>query len=106
MKTHSARVWLTDIRDEIAGIRSLTREADLAVFSTSWPMKRAVEHALLIIAEAAKNLPQRMKDGRPEVPWHNIMDLVICCGINIVMSVQKYCGQLSRRNRWRSLTEP
>ena len=38
-------------------------------------MKRAVEHALLIIAEAAKNLPQSMKDARPEVPWRKIHGL-------------------------------
>jgi len=69
MNTRSPRVWLIDIREEIAGIQGLTKEADLAAFSASWAMKRAVEHALLIVAEAAKNLPQSMKDARPEVPW-------------------------------------
>ena len=72
MNTRSPRVWLIDIREEIAGIQGLTKEADLAAFSASWAMKRAVEHALLIIAEAAKNLPQSMKEARPEVPWQQI----------------------------------
>jgi uncharacterized protein with HEPN domain len=75
MNTRSPRVWLIDIREEIAGIRGLTKEADLAAFSASWAMKRAVEHALLIVAEAAKNLPQSMKDARPEVPWQKIHGL-------------------------------
>lgn len=34
-----------------------------------------VEHALLIIAEAAKNLPSEMKSARPEVAWHKIHGL-------------------------------
>ena len=55
MNTRSPRVWLIDIREEIAGIQGLTKEADIAAFSASWAMKRAVKHALLIIAEAAKN---------------------------------------------------
>ena len=75
MNTRSPRVWLIDIREEIAGIQGLTKEADFAAFSASWAMKRAVEHALLIVAEAAKNLPQSMKDARPEVPWQKIHGL-------------------------------
>lgn len=72
---HSPRVWLVDIREEIAGIRDLTRNATQAGFTESWAMKRAVEHALLIIAEAAKNLPAPMKEARPEVAWHKIHGL-------------------------------
>lgn len=69
------RVWLVDIRDEIAGIRNLTKNATGPEFVQSWAMKRAVEHALLIIAEAAKNLPAPMKETRPEVAWHKIHGL-------------------------------
>ena len=71
----SARVWLVDIRAEIAGIQGLTKGADLATFSANWGMKRAVEHALLIIAEAAKHLPENMKQVRPDVPWAKIHGL-------------------------------
>ena len=71
----SARVWLVDIRAEIAGIRELTKAATQAEFATSWAMKRAVEHALLIIAEAAKHLPAEMKASRPEVEWPKIHGL-------------------------------
>jgi uncharacterized protein with HEPN domain len=72
MATHSPRLWLLDIREEIAGIKDLTAGADVSTFSKSWAMKRAVEHALLIIAEAAKILPETMKGARPEVPWQKI----------------------------------
>ncbi|HZZ62785.1 MAG TPA: HepT-like ribonuclease domain-containing protein [Roseiarcus sp.] len=75
MIARSPRVWLIDIREEIEGIRGLTKDADLHAFVASWGMKRAVEHALLIIAEAAKHLPQSMKDARPEVPWSKIHGL-------------------------------
>jgi uncharacterized protein with HEPN domain len=71
----STRVWLVDIRTEIAGIRELTKDATGAEFAGSWAMKRAVEHALLIIAEAAKHLPAEMKATRPEVEWHKIHGL-------------------------------
>jgi uncharacterized protein with HEPN domain len=71
----SPRIWPVDIRGEIAGIRELTRNATEAEFGNSWAMKRAVEHALLIIAEAAKNLPAPMKEARPEVAWPKIHGL-------------------------------
>lgn len=75
MPTRSPRVWLVDIRTEIAGIRELTKDADLAAFAASWAMKRAVQHALLIIAEAAKHLPPELKTTHPQVPWARIHGL-------------------------------
>ncbi len=53
MPVRSVRIRLTDIREEIAGIRSLTKNSTAESFGTDWAMKRAVQHALLIIAEAA-----------------------------------------------------
>jgi uncharacterized protein with HEPN domain len=38
-------------------------------------MKRAIEHALLIVAEAAKQLPPEMKASQPDVPWQKIHGL-------------------------------
>jgi uncharacterized protein with HEPN domain len=75
MQERSPRVWLIDIRAEIAGIRELTANVELATFAGSWGMKRAVEHGLLIIAEAAKHLPESLKETRPEVPWERIHGL-------------------------------
>jgi uncharacterized protein with HEPN domain len=75
MARHSARVWLVDICGEISGIRELIKGADLATFASNWAMKRAVEHALLIVAEAAKHLPSEMKESQPNVPWQKIHGL-------------------------------
>jgi uncharacterized protein with HEPN domain len=50
MAARSFRIRLSDIREEIAGIRGLTKDADAESFAANWAMKRAVEHALLIIA--------------------------------------------------------
>ena len=75
MPERSLRVWLVDIRTEIAGIRELTANVESATFASSWGMKRAVEHGLLIIAEAAKHLPASLKATRPEVPWEKIHGL-------------------------------
>ena len=38
-------------------------------------MKRAVQHALLIIAEAARHIPIELKETQPQVPWHKIHGL-------------------------------
>lgn len=75
MQPRSLRVRLVDIREEIAGISQLTKGASPTAFAASWGMKRAVEHGLLIIAEAAKHLPTTLKDTRPEVPWLKIHGL-------------------------------
>ena len=75
MTPYSFRIRLTDIRAEIAGIRELTKDADADRFSASWAMMCAVQHALLIIAEAAKHIPPELKDTRPEVPWQKIHGL-------------------------------
>ena len=75
MQERAVRVRLMDIRAEITGIRELTANADFETFANSWGMKRAIEHGLLIIAEAAKHLSPSLKELRPEVPWEKIHGL-------------------------------
>ena len=94
MQERAARVWLIDIRAEIAGIRELTARAEFATFADSWAMKRAVEHGLLISAEAAKHLPASLKQAYPEVPWEKSTGWAICSGTNTGALIRKYCGQL------------
>jgi uncharacterized protein with HEPN domain len=75
MPARSVRIRLIDIREEIAGIRSLTKHATAQSFGADWVMKRAVQHALLIISEATRHIPDDLKNARPEVPWKDIHGL-------------------------------
>jgi uncharacterized protein with HEPN domain len=75
MPARSIRIRLIDIREEIAGIRSLTKNVTAESFATDWAMKRAVQHALLIISEATRYIPDNLKNARPEVPWKDIHGL-------------------------------
>jgi uncharacterized protein with HEPN domain len=75
MTPRSFRIRLIDIREEIAGIRNLTKDATAESFGANWAMKRAVEHALLIISEAARHIPAELKETKPEVPWKKIHGL-------------------------------
>jgi uncharacterized protein with HEPN domain len=75
MAERSFRIRLFDIREEIAGIRNLTQDATAESFAASWAMTRAVQHALLIISEAAKHIPPELKDSHPDVPWQKIHGL-------------------------------
>lgn len=61
MAERSFLVRLSDIRGEIAGIRDLVKNATPESFAASWAMTRATQHALLIIAEAAKHIPAEHK---------------------------------------------
>lgn len=40
MAGRSFRIRLSDIREEIAGIKALTKDADAESFAASWAMKR------------------------------------------------------------------
>jgi uncharacterized protein with HEPN domain len=75
MAERSVRVRLVDIKEEIAGIRDLTKDATAEAFAASWAMKRAVQHALLIIAEASKHIPPDLRETQAQVPWQQIHGL-------------------------------
>jgi uncharacterized protein with HEPN domain len=57
------------------GYSRLDKGRDRGILWCDWAMKRAVQHALLIIAEAAKHIPDDLKETRPEVPWKSIHGL-------------------------------
>jgi uncharacterized protein with HEPN domain len=57
----SPAVRLQDIADAVAGIDGVLAGADLATFSQSWPMQRAVERGLEIISEASRGIPDDLK---------------------------------------------
>lgn len=72
MRDARALVRLHDILHEIEGIRSVTESLSFDEFDQSWSALRSVQHGLLIVGEAVKNLPDDMKDSRPDIAWHRI----------------------------------
>lgn len=70
-----ALVRLHDILREIDGIKQITANRSFEDFEASWPVLRATQPALLIVWEAAKNLPEDMKARRPDIPWSRISAL-------------------------------
>ena len=107
MADSRARTRLEDILDEIEGIRSVTAGLSFAEFDRSWATLRATQHALLIIAEAVKNLPPRMKAERPEIPWERIRALGNFL-TNTRRSTTRACGASLRSTwtRWRPRRVP
>lgn len=68
-------VRLQDILHEIAGIRDVTRGIAFDSFDQSWAVLRAVQHGLLIIGEAAKNISTETKGEKTDIPWGRISAL-------------------------------
>jgi uncharacterized protein with HEPN domain len=66
---------LRHIRDETEAIRQATSGLAFEAFRDTWLVRRAVEHGLLIISEAAKALPAKLKERRASVPWRQIETL-------------------------------
>ncbi len=60
------------ILEEAAAISAATQEVSFETFRDSWVLRRAVEHGLLIISEAAKALPAELKAAYPEISWGKV----------------------------------
>jgi uncharacterized protein with HEPN domain len=63
---------LRHILDEVEAIQNATKEIAFEAFRDTWTIRRAVEHGLLIVAEASKALPSDLKAGQPDVPWSRV----------------------------------
>lgn len=69
----SPRIRLQHILENIDGILSATSGMTAVEVMSSFVLIRAVERAVQIISEAARELPQDMRDAEPEVPWQDIV---------------------------------
>ena len=69
----SPQIRLRHILENIDGILSATAGLAAAEVMSSFVLIRAVERAVQIISEAAKELPQEMRDVEPDVPWQEII---------------------------------
>ncbi len=73
--TKTPVVRLLHIIDEAEAINVALQGLTLERFQQSWLLRRAVEHGLLIISEAAKTLPADLKEAAPDIAWRKIETL-------------------------------
>ena len=71
MKSRDPLLYLGHIRDALADIAAYTA-AGRDAFLHSKMMRDAVVRNIEIIGEAAKRLPQDVRDRAPEIPWKNV----------------------------------
>ena len=68
----SPRDWrdrIRDILDAIAEIESFTRGMDYVRFSVDTKTLKAVELNLIVIGEAASQIPSDVEEQFPQIPW-------------------------------------
>lgn len=68
-------VRLLHIIEEAEAIEGALVGLSFDGFRDSWILRRAVEHGLLIISEAAKTLPAEVKDAASSIAWRKIETL-------------------------------
>jgi uncharacterized protein with HEPN domain len=61
---------IRDILDAIAEIKSFTNGMDFSTFSADAKTVKAVELDLIIIGEAANQIPDYIQEHNPKIPWH------------------------------------
>jgi len=69
----SPRNWqerIRDILDAITEINSFTSGMSFEKFQGDEKTIKAVELDLIVIGEAANQIPAEVEDAHPEVPWH------------------------------------
>ena len=69
------RLQLDDILEAIARIKEYTKGMDAKDFSSDIKTQDAVIRNLEIIGEAARNLPDEIKDSSSEIQWYKIVAL-------------------------------
>jgi uncharacterized protein with HEPN domain len=71
----SPLVRLHHIKHEITALVSSVEELDDDAILASHVHRRALERSVEIVSEAAKALPDRLRETEPEVPWKDIIGI-------------------------------
>ena len=69
------KLQLDDITEPIGRITEYTRDMSEEAFAMDHKTQDAVIRNLEIIGEAARNLPDQIKDSTSEIQWHKIIAL-------------------------------
>lgn len=72
MKKRDYRLFLHDILDSIHDTQEFVQGMDYESFLKDRKTQNAVVRALEIIGEAAKNVPQTVRDRHPAIPWSDM----------------------------------
>ena len=70
--SRSSREYIRHIIDEIDYILSQLADQDFESFRQDATLKRAFVRSLEIIGEAAKKVPEGLKNQQPEIEWRKI----------------------------------
>jgi len=97
MPPRNWQMRIRDILDAIAAIEGYTRDMDFEAFRADRRTVHAVIRNITVIGEAARNLPQDVVDGHPDIPWRLMRDFR-----NVV--VHAYF-RVDERIVWDTLTE-
>jgi uncharacterized protein with HEPN domain len=68
----SHRLYLTDIQTALSRINHLMQDLDESTFKAGAVQVDGVLFNLMTIGEAAKNIPQEIRDKMPEIDWGQI----------------------------------
>lgn len=67
-------IYIDDILEAIDAIERYVKDMDEVVFSQKDYMQDAVIRQLAIIGEAARNIPDEVKQKQIDIPWRKISD--------------------------------
>lgn len=67
--------YVQDIFNSINDIELFTRDMDFSVFVQDRKTVSAAIRNLEVIGEAARNIPDEIKEKYPDIPWKNIVGM-------------------------------
>jgi uncharacterized protein with HEPN domain len=73
--TRTLKLYLQDISNAIQEVEEFTSNLSFEDFSKNILAVRAVTMDFIIIGEAAKHLPQVIREGYPQIPWSKIVGM-------------------------------